>query len=96
MWFSVNTAQFFSEWRMADKSFISWCLEALFPFGLRLFRFFPSLYFFYRLSFHFSCSEEKPVGFRLKPPTLIHGQAPSSGQCRKVFVSEFNVFLCVF
>ncbi|XP_034469638.1 ran-binding protein 3b isoform X1 [Hippoglossus hippoglossus] len=23
--------------------------------------------------------EEKPVGFRLKPPTLIHGQAPSSG-----------------
>ncbi|XP_075953750.1 ran-binding protein 3b isoform X4 [Anarhichas minor] len=22
--------------------------------------------------------EEKPVGFRLKPPTLIHGQAPSS------------------
>uniref|UniRef100_A0A672HHS8 Ran-binding protein 3 n=1 Tax=Salarias fasciatus TaxID=181472 RepID=A0A672HHS8_SALFA len=24
-------------------------------------------------------SEEKPVGFRLKPPTLIHGQAPSSG-----------------
>ncbi|XP_034065440.1 ran-binding protein 3b isoform X6 [Gymnodraco acuticeps] len=23
-------------------------------------------------------SEEKPVGFRLKPPTLIHGQAPSS------------------
>lgn len=31
----------------------------------------------------FFCSEEKPVGFRLKPPTLIHGQAPSSGQCRK-------------
>uniref|UniRef100_A0A3Q3DQI8 Ran-binding protein 3 n=1 Tax=Hippocampus comes TaxID=109280 RepID=A0A3Q3DQI8_HIPCM len=26
-------------------------------------------------------SEEKPVGFRLKPPTLIHGQAPSSGLC---------------
>uniref|UniRef100_G3PX94 Ran-binding protein 3 n=1 Tax=Gasterosteus aculeatus aculeatus TaxID=481459 RepID=G3PX94_GASAC len=24
-------------------------------------------------------SEEKPMGFRLKPPTLIHGQAPSSG-----------------
>uniref|UniRef100_A0A8C5GLG7 Ran-binding protein 3 n=1 Tax=Gouania willdenowi TaxID=441366 RepID=A0A8C5GLG7_GOUWI len=24
-------------------------------------------------------SEGKPVGFRLKPPTLIHGQAPSSG-----------------
>uniref|UniRef100_A0A3B3V904 Ran-binding protein 3 n=1 Tax=Poecilia latipinna TaxID=48699 RepID=A0A3B3V904_9TELE len=24
-------------------------------------------------------SEEKPTGFRLKPPTLIHGQAPSSG-----------------
>uniref|UniRef100_A0A8C4ZEW1 Ran-binding protein 3 n=1 Tax=Gadus morhua TaxID=8049 RepID=A0A8C4ZEW1_GADMO len=24
--------------------------------------------------------EEKPVGFRLKPPTLIHGQAPSSGK----------------
>uniref|UniRef100_A0A8C6W016 Ran-binding protein 3 n=1 Tax=Nothobranchius furzeri TaxID=105023 RepID=A0A8C6W016_NOTFU len=24
-------------------------------------------------------SEEKPVGFRLKPPTLIHGKAPSSG-----------------
>uniref|UniRef100_A0A3Q1J7I8 Ran-binding protein 3 n=1 Tax=Anabas testudineus TaxID=64144 RepID=A0A3Q1J7I8_ANATE len=24
-------------------------------------------------------TEEKPVGFRLKPPTLIHGQAPSSG-----------------
>uniref|UniRef100_A0A7N8XQY4 Ran-binding protein 3 n=1 Tax=Mastacembelus armatus TaxID=205130 RepID=A0A7N8XQY4_9TELE len=23
--------------------------------------------------------EEKPMGFRLKPPTLIHGQAPSSG-----------------
>uniref|UniRef100_A0A9J8BYD3 Ran-binding protein 3 n=1 Tax=Cyprinus carpio carpio TaxID=630221 RepID=A0A9J8BYD3_CYPCA len=23
--------------------------------------------------------EEKPVGFRLKPPTLIHGQAPSAG-----------------
>lgn len=23
--------------------------------------------------------EEKPTGFRLKPPTLIHGQAPSSG-----------------
>ncbi|XP_045550406.1 ran-binding protein 3 isoform X11 [Salmo salar] len=23
--------------------------------------------------------EEKPVGFRLKPPTLIHGKAPSSG-----------------
>uniref|UniRef100_A0A8C5GJQ3 Ran-binding protein 3-like n=1 Tax=Gouania willdenowi TaxID=441366 RepID=A0A8C5GJQ3_GOUWI len=23
--------------------------------------------------------EGKPVGFRLKPPTLIHGQAPSSG-----------------
>nr|XP_020447161.1 ran-binding protein 3 isoform X3 [Monopterus albus] len=23
--------------------------------------------------------EEKPVAFRLKPPTLIHGQAPSSG-----------------
>uniref|UniRef100_H3DBP0 Ran-binding protein 3 n=1 Tax=Tetraodon nigroviridis TaxID=99883 RepID=H3DBP0_TETNG len=23
-------------------------------------------------------AEEKPVGFRLKPPTLIHGQAPSS------------------
>ncbi|XP_042559038.1 ran-binding protein 3 [Clupea harengus] len=23
--------------------------------------------------------EEKPVGFRLKPPTLIHGQAPSTG-----------------
>uniref|UniRef100_A0A8C7L4K7 Ran-binding protein 3-like n=1 Tax=Oncorhynchus kisutch TaxID=8019 RepID=A0A8C7L4K7_ONCKI len=23
--------------------------------------------------------DEKPVGFRLKPPTLIHGQAPSSG-----------------
>ncbi|XP_034038928.1 ran-binding protein 3b isoform X2 [Thalassophryne amazonica] len=23
--------------------------------------------------------EEKPSGFRLKPPTLIHGQAPSSG-----------------
>ncbi|XP_048115567.1 ran-binding protein 3b isoform X5 [Alosa alosa] len=26
-----------------------------------------------------SNSEEKPVGFRLKPPTLIHGQAPSAG-----------------
>ncbi|XP_024292047.1 ran-binding protein 3 isoform X6 [Oncorhynchus tshawytscha] len=26
-----------------------------------------------------SHSEEKPVGFRLKPPTLIHGKAPSSG-----------------
>uniref|UniRef100_A0A672KQ13 Ran-binding protein 3 n=1 Tax=Sinocyclocheilus grahami TaxID=75366 RepID=A0A672KQ13_SINGR len=26
-----------------------------------------------------SHSEEKPVGFRLKPPTLIHGQAPSAG-----------------
>lgn len=25
--------------------------------------------------------EEKPVQFRLKPPTLIHGQAPSSGWC---------------
>ncbi|TRY55208.1 hypothetical protein DNTS_032681 [Danionella cerebrum] len=23
--------------------------------------------------------DEKPVGFRLKPPTLIHGQAPSAG-----------------
>ena len=28
----------------------------------------------------FVCPEEKPVGFRLKPPTLIHGQAPSSGE----------------
>uniref|UniRef100_A0A3Q4GKC8 Ran-binding protein 3 n=1 Tax=Neolamprologus brichardi TaxID=32507 RepID=A0A3Q4GKC8_NEOBR len=27
----------------------------------------------------FVTPEEKPVGFRLKPPTLIHGQAPSSG-----------------
>lgn len=27
----------------------------------------------------FVLPEEKPVGFRLKPPTLIHGQAPSSG-----------------
>uniref|UniRef100_A0A7N8XX55 Ran-binding protein 3 n=1 Tax=Mastacembelus armatus TaxID=205130 RepID=A0A7N8XX55_9TELE len=26
-----------------------------------------------------SGKEEKPMGFRLKPPTLIHGQAPSSG-----------------
>uniref|UniRef100_A0AAY3ZYF9 RanBD1 domain-containing protein n=1 Tax=Denticeps clupeoides TaxID=299321 RepID=A0AAY3ZYF9_9TELE len=26
-----------------------------------------------------SHSEEKPAGFRLKPPTLIHGQAPSAG-----------------
>ncbi|XP_067218976.1 ran-binding protein 3b isoform X7 [Chanodichthys erythropterus] len=25
--------------------------------------------------------EEKPVGFRLKPPTLIHGQAPSAVGC---------------
>lgn len=23
------------------------------------------------------------MGFRLKPPTLIHGQAPSSGWCLK-------------
>lgn len=32
--------------------------------------------------------EEKPVGFRLKPPTLIHGQAPSSGWCL--------LFFCLF
>lgn len=28
----------------------------------------------------FLSTEEKPVGFRLKPPTLIHGQAPSAGK----------------
>lgn len=30
--------------------------------------------------FIFPPSEEKTVGFRLKPPTLIHGQAPSAGE----------------
>lgn len=41
-------------------------------------------------------SEEKPVGFRLKPPTLIHGQAPSSGWCFRLpslFFSRTDLFL---
>lgn len=39
---------------------------------------------FYLRNFFFFAAltllEEKPVGFRLKPPTLIHGQAPSAGK----------------
>ena len=31
--------------------------------------------------FCFVLVEEKSSGFRLKPPTLIHGQAPSAGGC---------------
>ncbi|XP_077078059.1 ran-binding protein 3b isoform X6 [Siphateles boraxobius] len=35
--------------------------------------------------------EEKPVGFRLKPPTLIHGQAPSSdSSCGTNGVGKFG------
>lgn len=33
------------------------------------------------LSFCLVLAEEKSSGFRLKPPTLIHGQAPSAGRC---------------
>uniref|UniRef100_A0A8C5GH44 Uncharacterized protein n=1 Tax=Gouania willdenowi TaxID=441366 RepID=A0A8C5GH44_GOUWI len=43
--------------------------------------------------------EEKPVGFRLKPPTLIHGQAPSSATVTKSLVSNHlsdYLALCAF
>lgn len=33
-------------------------------------------------------TEEKTVGFRLKPPTLIHGQAPRAGGCSPLSISE--------
>lgn len=82
MWFSVNTAQLLLNGEWLTKFFTSWCIETLFWFGFIVAL---SLYYLYRLSFHFSYSEEKPVGFRLKPPTLIHGQAPSSGQCQQSF-----------
>lgn len=51
-------------------------------------------------------TEEKPVGFRLKPPTLIHGQAPSSGWsllllflhvydiCQMEMLLELNSTIC--
>uniref|UniRef100_A0A673ND92 Ran-binding protein 3-like n=1 Tax=Sinocyclocheilus rhinocerous TaxID=307959 RepID=A0A673ND92_9TELE len=39
-----------------------------------------SIYIYiYIIYFLFFFPEEKTVGFRLKPPTLIHGQAPSAG-----------------
>lgn len=36
--------------------------------------------------------EEKSSGFRLKPPTLIHGQAPSAGRCPPALVGSGIAF----
>lgn len=38
-------------------------------------------FFFFFFIFCLVLVEEKSSGFRLKPPTLIHGQAPSAGRC---------------